>query len=62
METIREQLLLKLNNHLDMYNGILAGQAVGDEHREMEQAQQLAKILQINLETYEEERNGKSND
>ena len=55
-------MLLKLNNHLDMYNGILAGQAVGDEHREMEQAQQLAKILQINLETYEEERNGKSND
>jgi hypothetical protein len=62
METIREQMLLKLNNHLDMYHGILAGQAVGDEHREMEQAQQLAKILQINLETYEEERNGKSND
>ena len=62
METIREQLLLKLNNHLDMYHGIMAGQAVGCEHREMDQAQQLAKILQINLETYEEERNGKSND
>ncbi len=45
-----------------MYHGIMAGQAVGCEHREMDQAQQLAKILQINLETYQEERNGKPND
>ena len=62
METIREQMLLKLNNHLDMYNGILAGQAVGDEHSEMRQAITLSKVLQINLETYQEECNGKSND
>lgn len=45
-----------------MYNGIMAGQAVGDEHSEMRQAITLSKILQINLETYQEERNGKPND
>jgi hypothetical protein len=62
MKTIREQLFLKLNHHLDMHNGILAGQAVGDEHREMEQAIELAQYLKVNLETYQEDRYGKPND
>tara|TARA_R110000803_G_scaffold154992_1_gene219755 strand:- start:1649 stop:1858 length:210 start_codon:yes stop_codon:yes gene_type:complete len=69
MKTLNEaisqnELLLKskLDHHLDTYNGIMAGQATGDEHREMQEALTIAKILQIDLTTYEEERHDRPNE
>ena len=52
-------MLNQLDHHLDVYNAIMAGQASGDEHREMEEAEKIARILRVNLLTYMEERHGR---
>ena len=59
METIRKQMFNQLDHHLDVYNAIMAGQASGDEHREMEEAEKIARILRVNILTYMDERHGR---